>query len=60
VVAKRPPSRTTDQPELAFSTKKASGSTEEVARKAVARRPTTPSGRVNYTLTRFRVMWPNG
>jgi hypothetical protein len=49
-VAKRQPARASDQPELAFSTKKSSGSAEEVARKAVARRSTTPSGRVSYTL----------
>jgi hypothetical protein len=50
-MAKRQPQRASDQPELMFSPKKASGSTEEIARKAVARRPTTPSGRVSYTLS---------
>jgi hypothetical protein len=50
-MAKRHPARASDQPELAFSTRKASGSPEETARKAVARRPTTPSGRVSYTIT---------
>jgi hypothetical protein len=50
-VAKRQPVRASDQPELAFSTKRASRSTEEVARKAVARRPTRAAGRVSYRLT---------
>jgi hypothetical protein len=50
-VAKRQPSHASDQPELPLQTKKAGGSPEETARKAVAKRPTTPSGRVSYTLT---------
>jgi hypothetical protein len=41
-VAKRPPQRASVQPELLFTTKKAGSSPEEIARKAVARRPTTP------------------
>jgi hypothetical protein len=49
-VAKRQPPRT-NQPELTFPAKKASRSPEEVARAAVAKRPTTPAGRVSYTLT---------
>jgi hypothetical protein len=50
-VARRQPARATDQPELAFSPKRAGSPPEEVARKAAAKRPTTPSGRVAYTLT---------
>jgi hypothetical protein len=50
-VAKRQPAHASDQPELPLQTKKAGGSPEETARKAVAKRPTTPSGRVSYTLT---------
>jgi hypothetical protein len=50
MMAKRQLGRATDQPELAFTTKKTS-TPEEVARKAVAKRPTTPSGRVSYTIT---------
>jgi hypothetical protein len=51
VPPRRVPARASDPPELPLPTKKASGSTEEVAPKAVARRPTTPSERVSYTLT---------
>jgi hypothetical protein len=50
-MAKRQPTQASDQPELAFTTKKGGASPEDVARKAVAKRPTTPSGRVNYTFT---------
>jgi hypothetical protein len=50
-VTKHQPSRASDQPELPLPTKKPSWSPEEIARKAVARRTTTPSGSVNYTLT---------
>jgi hypothetical protein len=50
-VAKRQPARVSDQPELPLPTKKSARSPEETARAAVARRPTTPSGRVSYTLT---------
>jgi hypothetical protein len=48
-MAKRQPAR--DQRELPLPTKKSPRSPEETARAAVARRPTTPSGRVSYTLT---------
>jgi hypothetical protein len=50
-MAKHQPARTSDQPELPLPTKKSARSPEETARAAVARRPTTPSGRVSYTLT---------
>jgi hypothetical protein len=50
-MAKRQPRQAPDQPELTFTPKKVSASLEDVARKAVAKRPTTPSGRVSYTLT---------
>jgi hypothetical protein len=49
-MAKRQPA--SDQPELPLPTKKSARSPEEeTTRAAVARRPTTPSGRVSYTLT---------
>jgi hypothetical protein len=50
-VAKRQPARATDQPELAFTTKKTGGSPEETARSAVARRPKSPTGNVLFTIT---------
>jgi hypothetical protein len=57
-VAKRQSARESDQPELAFTTKKTSTPSEETARKAVAKRPTTPSGRVNSPLpSPSRVTW---
>jgi hypothetical protein len=50
-MAKRQPVRASDEPELVFPTKKSGRSSGETARAAVSRRPTTPSGRVSYTLT---------
>jgi hypothetical protein len=49
-MAKRQPARASDEPEVVFPTKKSGRSPEETARAAVARRPTTPSWRVSYTL----------
>jgi hypothetical protein len=45
------PRAASDPPELPLPTTKGARSPEETARAAVARRPTTPSGRVSYTLT---------
>jgi hypothetical protein len=46
------PASTLQRPaRAAVADEEGSKSPEEVARKAVARRPTTPSGRVSYTLT---------